>query len=1545
MFTRPIITPIAWLLCALAPTMPAWGQYTFADPGVVISHSVLEVMENASGRYAVILTTVPTGEVTVTLEVAGDAAAATIAPAPTSPLVFDASNWSDAQTVTVSVPIDDNIDDETLTIVHAVTSATDTDYHDITPFYEGGAGDAVTAPSGTMVIAVDAGKPPELQRVYLFNEPDNGVNFDGDFLTLALNFENERNHRIDVDASAPDARLPTLLLRIGDNIRTAELEPRFLDTDGTFLLENGAHEFHFVYFVNIEDPYTEDISLPDDALQMNGSRLTYAAGVPMGEVSLEGFEIEGAEKYAYGAIPVVVIQEQYSRVDESADEMLFTVRVIQPNGEAFTVNYQTVDGTATAGSDYTGVANGTLTVTDGELGVITIDLPGEDDQIDEGDGETFTVRIFNPSPPVKLGYTTETKGVIEDIDTSIDRRILRVGYERVRDEVGSMIFTVSRTSQFARGASITVTYATSDGTATHPEDYIETTGTLTFSDDTDYKQTVEVPIVNDLKIETSENLTLTLSDASTGEVIDFSIGDIEDDDRLPLTFTDAHGEPLDEPYMLTVPEGDVLVYAVSLPTQPMAPVTVYVNSHGGGSASPLTLVFTTEDWNVGKRVTFYHTVDDDGDDETMALLHTAVSDDPTYNSILGLVHYAGIGVTVDDSLDRGLLFGRLPVWINEGSEATYTMVLSVQPTSRVEVALAFDYGEEHGITMRPTAFTFSSENWNTPQTVTLSVPEDDDRYDDQAMITHTVTGSGYVGLRERQLGVNILDREIPRLVSVSLAADARPEPEDDGTYTYGAGEVIRLRAKFSRPVVVRGPLQLEIIVGRRARLADYASPGEEPVEVLDFTYTVQSADEAFNGIRLSRSEWAWRGASIVHPEFDHIIAIVRPYAYELIVDIPAERTKVDGIKGMRPTADAGRHQTVEEGTEATLDGSGSIIPEGMNPTYAWRLKYGDPAHIKSSTNGNAVWHIITLATNIPDEAKLTFELTVAIGRATNTSEVVITVRQTPFGGVLEHALARFGHALGSSAVNTLGERFSTPFRHSSGVLAVNLDGTDLDLAKMMPTGKVVPENGPALSMAMRGAGSNAVRETHAAGMAPDFMADHFRERMIGRVGHGGTMRSAGKESPGLPRLDRNFLMRSNFEVGMGTPAPGAAPGASADGASRIRWAFWGRFDNHDFETEPADATTLDGGVTIGYVGADARFGRDQNLLVGLAIGSADGDVKYMQGELPGDIVLGMLSFYPYASWAPSETLSLWGMFGTGSGDARITSERGHHVETDIGMSMLAAGGRKDFDSTSKTKWAIKGDAYLVNTGADDVVDRNIRDISTGVQRLRMGAELSRPFLINEAASVLPSIELLARLDQGDAETGFGAEIHASVAYANTGGLSAEARVRYLGMHSEDGIAETGFSVMLMYDPGSPDNGGPSVRLTPTWGNTQSVADTMWRGDEPMTGKTTGNLTGSLAGTSRGRPAVGGGPVPFGMNAEMQYDILLSKWSLTPYGSMNVSGNTDRGRWGLRINALAPEDGNLTLDFFGEQHAGMRNGRDGSATTIKAGLRATLNLRF
>ncbi len=202
---------------------------------------------------------------------------------------------------------------------------------------------------------------------------------------------------------------------------------------------------------------------------------------------------------------------QFSAAGYSLGESLglatITVTLSAPSGRSVSVDYATGGGTATEGSDYIGTS-GTLDFALGQTNrtfTVTI-LP---DALEEPN-ETINLTLSAPNDAV-LGTPASATLTIVDDDTPPSVQFSDSAYSV--DESGgtaSITVTLSAASSF----TVTVNYATSDGTALAGSDYLTATGTLTFAPG-QTSRTFSVPILSDVLYEPDETIHLTLSGPSS----------------------------------------------------------------------------------------------------------------------------------------------------------------------------------------------------------------------------------------------------------------------------------------------------------------------------------------------------------------------------------------------------------------------------------------------------------------------------------------------------------------------------------------------------------------------------------------------------------------------------------------------------------------------------------------------------------------------------------------------------------------------------------------------------------------------------------------------------------------------------------------------------------------------------------------------------------------------------------------------------------------------------------------------------------------------
>ena len=228
---------------------------------------------------------------------------------------------------------------------------------------------------------------------------------------------------------------------------------------------------------------------------------------------------------------------------EGAGAATFTIALNRFSDTAVTATYQTVDGTAAAGIDYT-AAEATVTFPPGTI-TATVTVAIIDDTDIEND-ESFTLRIIDDArnsnltylaQPLSDGHGTGFGSVLIIDDDSMPE--VSVAGTRANENAGTMTLWVSLSR--ASATAVTVDFATADGTATAGSDYTATNGTLTIPAGATGAG-VSVTILDDTAdTESDETFTLNLSNAAGATIADAdATATIIEDANLPtLTMGDA----------------------------------------------------------------------------------------------------------------------------------------------------------------------------------------------------------------------------------------------------------------------------------------------------------------------------------------------------------------------------------------------------------------------------------------------------------------------------------------------------------------------------------------------------------------------------------------------------------------------------------------------------------------------------------------------------------------------------------------------------------------------------------------------------------------------------------------------------------------------------------------------------------------------------------------------------------------------------------------------------------------------------------------------
>ena len=178
----------------------------------------------------------------------------------------------------------------------------------------------------------------------------------------------------------------------------------------------------------------------------------------------------------------------------------------------------------------------------------------------------------------------------------------------------------------------------------------------------------------------------------------------------------------------------------------------------------------------------------DGDaaaDEAVTLSHAISSvEDTLYNGVAA----DSVTVTIIEDDTAGANIDPTALTVAEGQSNTYTVVLTTQPTGDVTVTISGHADTDitlSGETLTNDALTFTSENWDVAQTVTVSADQDDDAVaDPDVTLAHAVTGTEEYQLVTAADVIVTIDEDDPVPVSVSF---------EQATYTVAEGSSVQVK--------------------------------------------------------------------------------------------------------------------------------------------------------------------------------------------------------------------------------------------------------------------------------------------------------------------------------------------------------------------------------------------------------------------------------------------------------------------------------------------------------------------------------------------------------------------------------------------------------------------------------------------------------------------------------------------------------------------------------------------------------------------------------
>ena len=379
-------------------------------------------------------------------------------------------------------------------------------------------------------------------------------------------------------------------------------------------------------------------------------------------------------------------------VTEGGGALVFTVTKAGTTSSTITVNYATANGSAVAGSDYT-TKSGTLSFAPADTSK-TVSVTTTNDTAIEN-AETVYLNLSNVSSG---GLIADDQG----IGTIQDNEGFAVS-DAVANEAAQMHFTVTKTG--STSSSITIGYATANGTASAGSDYVPKAGTITFAP-TDTTITINLGGLSDTAVEANETVLLNLFNPSLGAIVDGQgVGTINDDDSPPSF---SVGD-------VTVAEGGQLAFTVTKTGLTSSSYSVnYATSDGTATSS-------SDYGAVGGTLTFAANV------TSITRTVTSVDDTVDENNEQFNFNLSGAtgGATISDATAVGTITDNDPSFAisdasgNENGSLTFTVTKSGSGAANLDYATAngtatsaSDYNTASG------TLSFTASDTSKPITVT-----------------------------------------------------------------------------------------------------------------------------------------------------------------------------------------------------------------------------------------------------------------------------------------------------------------------------------------------------------------------------------------------------------------------------------------------------------------------------------------------------------------------------------------------------------------------------------------------------------------------------------------------------------------------------------------------------------------------------------------------------------------------------------------------------------------------------------------------------------
>ncbi len=936
-----------------------------------------------------------------------------------------------------------------------------------------------------------------------------------------------------------------------------------------------------------------------------------------------------------------------------------------------------------------------------------------------------------------------------------------------------------------------------------------------------------------------------------------------------------------------VTEGGDAVFTVTASPAPASPLSVTVTVATAGEfgvtagSRPVTIPTT------GSATLTLATANDDADEPdgsvsvTVAAGNGYTVGDPA----------SGTVAIADDDAPLPAIAVSAGDAVTEGGDATFTVTASPAPASPLSVSVTVAVDGDYGIASGTRTVSIPAAG---SATLTLATSDDDADEPDGSVTLTVAAGDGYTVGDPASGSVSIADDDLPP-PAVSIAAKA-------ASVTEGGAAAFTLTADRAPDADLTVTLSVaETGGGDHVAAADEgpatATIAKGATEAVFSVATVDDdVDEPDGSVTVTLKDG---GGYTVSPSPGDAAAVT-------VSDNDAAALPSLSVADVTIREDAWMEFTVRLSAPSAGGVAVKVSTRDSTPVSAtarkdyWPLS-GRTVSFRAGETERSVGVIVFDDSH--DEEPETFEVVLSDARGAAIADGVAVGTITNDDPMPAAWLARFGRTVAEQALDGIAGRMSADrtagMQGSIAGQALSFDPAANDSA----------------------APSHAVSGSLAGGTGALALADVARA-FGGQSGHSGPAgfghdaAGFGSGFDGMQPQSRTMTMQDVL-LGSSFSLTGATDGSGGS------MAFWGRAAQGGFDGREG-TFSLDGTVTTGMLGADYARGK---WLVGLALARSEGEGDYRDTDVAprsnsqtcpsdaegadaelcrnavragdGKVEASLTVAIPYAALQVSERLKLWGAAGYGTGEVTLKTALGGSYKADTSWSMAAAGLRGDLLAApaegSGPALAVTSDALWTRSSSEKT--RDLAASESDATRLRLGLEGSYRMALEGGGHLTPKLEVGARHDGGDAETGFGVEIGGGIAWSDPAlGLSLDVSGRTLIAHGNDDLKDRGYAAALAFDPDPATGRGPSLSLRQEFGGQANGGlDALF---QPATLE---DRTGSEAASR------------WAMEAAYGFPAFGGRWTGSPHMGLGLATATRDYSLGWR---LTPEAANAPALSFG-----------------------------